>query len=92
MTPYPLTTEPIVEPDDAVESALRTANVLALVASVVHITGDPAVLRGPIRPRRLAFNEFDGGLAEEDQTELRRFAFGAVKAFRDRGSETPSPS
>jgi len=91
VTPYPLTTEPIVEPDDAVESALRTANVLALVASVVHITGDPAVLRGPIRPRRLAFNEFDGGLAEEDQTELRRFAFGAVKAFRDRGSETPSP-
>ena len=43
---------------------------------MVHITGDPGVLRGPIRPRRLVFNELDGGLAEEDQAELQRLALG----------------
>jgi len=91
VTPLHLATEPIVAPDDTLESALRAANVLALVASVVHITGDPGILRGPIRPRRLVFNELDGGLAEEDQAELQQLALAAVKGFRDRGSDIPPP-
>jgi 4-hydroxyacetophenone monooxygenase len=84
-----LATEPIVSSDDAIAEAIRTANVLAVVASVVHLTGDAGILRGPIRPRRLVFNELDGGLTEDEQAELRRCALPVVAAFRDRGSVPP---
>ena len=81
-----LRTEPVADDDDAVERALAGANVLALVASVVHLTGDPSILRGPIRPRRFVFNEFAGGLTEDEQATLRQEALAAVCAYRDAGS------
>ena len=64
--------------------------MLALVASVVHLTGDPSILRGPIRPRQIVFNEFDGGLTEAEQASLRSAALTAVLAYRDGGSVPPS--
>jgi 4-hydroxyacetophenone monooxygenase len=84
-------TAPVTESDEAIESALASANVLCLVASVVHITGDASILRGNIRPRIFGLSGFDGGLSPEDQAELRRAALPAVIAYRDSGSATPPP-
>jgi 4-hydroxyacetophenone monooxygenase len=77
---------PIVDDDAVIARALEGANILALVAAVVQITGDPSILRGEIRPRRLIPNELDGRLTEDQQSELRRAALDAVLAYRDRGS------
>ena len=90
-SPHHLRTEPIADGDADVETALGSANVLALVASAVHLTGDPSIIRGPVRPRRFVFNELDGGLTEAEQAQLRRAALGAVLAYRDAGSVPPPP-
>ncbi|MFI5046639.1 MAG: flavin-containing monooxygenase [Acidimicrobiia bacterium] len=86
MTARHLRTEPVTGDDALVERALAGTSVLALVAAVVHLTGDPSILRGPIRPRRIVFNEFDGGLTEAEQASLRSAALTAVLAYRDGGS------
>jgi len=88
---YHLRTDPIDDDDSTVRCALEAANALALVASVVHLTGDPSIIRGPVRPRRFVFNEFDGGLTKEEQAELRRAALPVVLAYRDAGSVAPAP-
>ena len=87
----PADSEPIVEDDESIAAALDETSVLALVAAVVHMTGDRAILRGATRPRRVLANEFDGGLDERAQAALRRRALPAVLAFRDRGSVQPPP-
>jgi 4-hydroxyacetophenone monooxygenase len=80
---------PIVDDDAAIARALQGANVLALVAATVQITGDPSILRGSIRPRRFVPNELDGRLTEEEQAELRAAALEVVLAFRDSGVVRP---
>jgi 4-hydroxyacetophenone monooxygenase len=86
-----LRTEPIVDSDSTLEANLNAANVLALTASAVQITGDPSLLHGKVRPRRFVFNEFDGGLTKEEQTELRRAACAVAADYRDGGSVPPPP-
>ncbi len=83
---------PIVDDDAAITRALEGANVLALVAAVVQITGDPSILRGEIRPRRFVPNELDGRLTEDEQSKLRQAALEAVLAYRDRGSVSLAPA
>lgn len=84
-------TAPIRTSDEEIAAALEGANVLALVASVVHMSHDPTILHGPIRPHRFVFNEFDGGLSEEEQTEIRATALKAILRYRDEGSPALRP-
>jgi 4-hydroxyacetophenone monooxygenase len=65
-------------------------SVPAPVASVVHFTGDPSYLRGPIRPRVFIPNDFQGGLDEDERTEFRRQALEAILAYRDTGCPIPA--
>ena len=84
-----VSTEPIVDDDDAIAEALSQLSVSALTASVVQITGDPSFVRGPIRPRQFVQNEFQGMLGEEEQAQLRRDALKAICAWRDAGCPPP---
>jgi 4-hydroxyacetophenone monooxygenase len=84
-----VSTEPIVDDDDAIAEALSQVSVSALTASVVQITGDPSFVRGPIRPRQFVQNEFQGMLGEEEQAQLRRDALKAICAWRDAGCPPP---
>jgi len=79
-------TLPIVDDDAAITRALEGANLLALVAAVVQINGDPSILRGTIRPHRFVPNELDGRLTKDEQSQLRQMALEMVLAYRDRGS------
>jgi len=83
-------TEPIVDGDDTIAAALSQLSVSALTASVVQITGDAAVLRGPIRPRQFVQNEFQGMLDADEQAQLRRDALKAICSWRDAGCPTPA--
>ena len=80
---------PITEDDEWIAAALQVCSVLPLAASIVHLQGDPSVVRGRIRPRRILPNEFDGALDETAQAQLRRHALAAVIAYRDAGSPPP---
>ncbi len=86
-----MTLEVIGDGDAAVEQALAGANVLALMASMVHLTGDLSALHGDLRPRRFVFNHFDGGLSPEQQHDVRRAVLPVVLAYRDAGSVPPPP-
>ena len=81
----------ITDDDETVAAALEDVSVPALVASVVHLTGDPSYLRGPIRPRAFIPNEFQGSLDQDERAELRRQALEAILAYRDAGFPKPVP-
>ena len=59
--------QPPHDDDDAIASALEAAYVPLLMVSLVHLTGDPSILRGAIRPDA-TFGTFlgepQGGISE----------------------------
>ena len=78
-------------PDDAaLLSAVESANLPTLMLAMVHLTGNAALLRGPIRPRRASLQHPDGRLDEEGAREVRRRALDALRKFRT-GSGVVSP-
>jgi 4-hydroxyacetophenone monooxygenase len=87
-----LVTESICGVDDtAIAAALEQLSVPALIASVVQITGDPSIIRGPIRPVQFVQNEFQGMLDEQSKAALRRTALAAICAWRDAGCPPAPP-
>ena len=64
-------TEPITESDAFIARALETASIPALLCSLVHVTGDPSWLRGPIRPKPALGGEVQGFLSEEEKRQVR---------------------
>lgn len=77
--------------DHEVRAALPDVSGPALIASIVHITGDPALLRRPVRPRAFIPNDFQGGMAEDELAQLREAALGEILAWRDTGFPPPPP-
>jgi len=84
------TWKPIDADDATMAKALQEANIPALMAALVHITGDPEVIRGPIRPSSDFFGDAHGGISEADQAKVRAQALEALKAYRDRGCTLPA--
>lgn len=84
-----LVVEPIAEDDATIAAHLEQLSVPALIASIVQITGDPAYLRGTIRPREFVQNEFQGKMNAEELAELRRSALSAITKWRDAGCPPP---
>ncbi len=82
---------PITDRDDAIAAALEEASVPALMMSVVHMTGDPSILRGALRPAGIYLNEIQGFMTPEDQAAVRAQALDAIIAYRDRGCVLPPP-
>jgi 4-hydroxyacetophenone monooxygenase len=82
---------PITEDDAFLAAALRDANIPALLASLVHLTGDASLLDGPITPRPAVMGVVTGGLAPEDEATVRALALDALRAYRDRGGTLPPP-
>jgi 4-hydroxyacetophenone monooxygenase len=58
--------------------------------SLIHLTGDTALLDGAIRPKVVMMGGFQGGLGEEDQARVRALALQALKEYRDRGCTLPA--
>ena len=44
--------------------------------SLVHMSGDPSLIRGDLKPAGLFLNEVQGYMSEEDKAEVRRIELG----------------
>lgn len=91
MNATPTRCEPIVEDDAAIAAALEHASAPTLMMSIVHLTGDTALLRGALRPGAAMMGEVDGGMSAEDKAAVRALALDALRAYRDRGCTLPPP-
>jgi 4-hydroxyacetophenone monooxygenase len=83
--------EPFSDSDEAIAAHLEDVSIPVLLASMVHVTGDPSWIRSELRPQGLMLNEFQGYMSEEDKAEARRRALPALLAFRDGGCVLPPP-
>ncbi len=80
--------------DDAATIAayLEDLSVPALMMSMVHMTGDPAVLRGEHRPVGIYLNEVQGFMSPESQAAVRAQALEVILAYRAGGyARAPAP-
>jgi 4-hydroxyacetophenone monooxygenase len=82
---------PFTESDDDIRAALEEASVPVLMLSLVHMTGDPQIIRGRIRPKGTFLTEQQGMISPEDQAEIRAQALRIIKKYRDGGYKLPPP-
>ncbi len=82
--------EPITEDDQFIAEALKYAHIPSLMCALVHLTGDPELIRGDIRPEISFFGDEQGNITEKDQDKIRALALEALKKLRD-GAELPPP-
>ncbi|MGI8334538.1 flavin-containing monooxygenase [Actinomadura scrupuli] len=83
--------EPFTTSDEEIAEALLDVSVPALMLSLVHMSGDPELIRGRLRPAGLFLNEVQGYLSEEDKAEIRALALDVIRDHRDRGCPEPEP-
>jgi len=77
--------EPFADDDAAIAAYLEEVSVPSLMCSLVHMTGDPSWVRGPIRPRIALAAEHQGRIPEDELADVRRRALPAIAAYRDGG-------
>src|SRR5947209_10988493 len=82
--------EPFTDGDEVIAAALRDVSIPALLCSLVHMTGDPAWIRGSVQPRVAVSLEFQSGIPEDEQEDVRRRALPVIAAYRDAGCQ-PHP-
>ncbi len=80
----------ITDDDETIAAALEDVSVPTLMLSLVHMTGDPADIRGALRPQGLFLNEVQGFMSDEDQAAARAVALDVIRAYRDGGSVMPA--
>jgi 4-hydroxyacetophenone monooxygenase len=83
--------EKITENDAFIAEALNSANVPTLLMSMVHLSGDSALLQGPIKPRKAINGDFENSLSDEEKGAVRAAALKLLSAYRDRGCTLPPP-
>ena len=87
MTRNPHAAEPFADDDEVIEAALQDVSVPALLCSLVHMTGDPAWIRGEIRPRVAISLDIQSGIPADERAQVRRLALPAIRAYRDDGCQ-----
>jgi 4-hydroxyacetophenone monooxygenase len=80
---------PFDDDDATIARYLEDLSVPALMASMVHMTGDPSILRGERRPLGSYINELQGFMSPEDQAAVRTEALDVIRAYRDGGCRLP---
>ena len=83
--------EPFETSDDDIAAALLDVSIPTLMLSLVHMSGDPEIIRGRLKPAGLFLNEVQGYMTEEDQAEVRALALEVIGDYRDRGCPEPEP-
>src|SRR6476469_10083416 len=77
--------------DEQIAAALLDVSIPTLMLSLVHMSGDPELIRGRLRPAGLFLNEVQGYMTEEDKAEVRALALDVIRDHRDRGCPEPAP-
>ena len=66
-------------------------SIPTLMLSLVHMSGDPDLIRGELKPAGLFLNEVQGYMSEEDKAAVRKLALEVIADYRDRGCPEPEP-
>lgn len=82
---------PFTDSDAEIAAALEDVSIPALLLSCVHMSGDAALLDGPLKPAGLFLNEVQGYMSESDKAAARALAFDIIRDYRDRGCPEPTP-
>jgi len=83
--------EPFATSDADIAEALLDLSVPTLMLSLVHMSGDPELIRGALKPAGLFLNEVQGFMSDEDQAAVRDLALRVIADYRDRGCPEPAP-
>ncbi len=83
--------EPFDTSDAEIAEALADVSIPTLMLSLVHMSGDPELIRGRLKPAGLFLNEVQGYMTEEDKAEVRTIALDVIRDYRDRGCPEPEP-
>src|SRR4051812_964617 len=73
------------------DKALADAHLPALIASMVHITGDASWLKPEWRPTYTPMSRNDIGLSESVQAEIRAAAGQVLADYLEGGKKLPPP-
>ena len=83
--------QPFTTSDDEIAQALLDVSIPTLMLSLVHMSGDPELIRGELKPAGLFLNEVQGYMSEEDKASARKIALDIITDYRDRGCPDPRP-
>jgi 4-hydroxyacetophenone monooxygenase len=84
-----LTGLPFADADEVLRTAVDQASVPALLMTMVHMTGDLALLDELPGPTMLIAMDLDGAMSEPDKQRVRDRAFAVARDYRDRGCPPP---
>ena len=83
--------QPFTTSDEAISEALLDVSIPTLMLSLVHMSGNPDLIRGELKPAGLFLNEVQGYMSEEDKATVRKIALEVIADYRDRGCPEPEP-
>jgi 4-hydroxyacetophenone monooxygenase len=83
--------QPFATSDEEIAAALLDVSIPTLMLSLVHMSGDPSLIRGELKPAGLFLNEVQGYMSEEDKAAVRKIALEVIADYRDRGCPEPEP-
>ncbi len=83
--------QPFTTSDVQIAKALLDVSIPTLMLSLVHMSGDPGLIRGELKPAGLFLNEVQGYMSEEDKAAVRKIALEVIADYRDRGCPEPEP-
>src|SRR5690349_8724673 len=72
---------PFTDDDATIAAALEAVSIPTLMLSLVHMTGDPELIRGRIKPQGIFLNEYQGYMSEEDKAEVRKIALDVIRDY-----------
>ena len=81
--------EPFATSDEEIAEALQDVSIPTLMLSLVHMSGNPELIRGRLKPAGIMLNEVQGYMSEEDKAEVRAIALDVIRDYRDRGCPEP---
>ena len=58
---------PITDDDATIAAVLEDVSIPTLMLSLVHMTGDPELIRGRLKPQGLFLNEYQGYMSRGGQ-------------------------
>lgn len=83
--------QPFTTSDAEIADALLDVSIPTLLLSLVHMAGDPSIIRGALKPAGLFLNEVQGFMSEEEKAAARALALEVIADYRDRGCPEPEP-
>lgn len=83
--------QPFTSSDEEIAQALLDVSIPTLMLSLVHMSADPSLIRGELKPAGLFLNEVQGYMSEEDKAAVRKIALEVIASYRDRGCPEPEP-